>query len=561
MLDGVTSVLVNKLLERAYGGDVRNIPVVDYLGPAPAPVPELAGLQVDPVGDELHLSVGSPAPEVNAWLETLGGAELNWWRAFVSSPVIVQGTSYIDNPIRRLFAPRVGQKVALHSANGQPDRIALYGAARSFGAHKNDFKAVEVAYDAASRMINLTMFEDRRDSSVPLMLQFVYKPEQPYAPIHEVSEGRNERIKGFYWRLWFGDNEKLPALNVRDTFTGPEVTISAADVETFCAVVGNQQEAFKTTRADVVQAPMDFAIVTGWQAIMKAIFPSTIDGDLLKLVHLSNGFKVVPGARTLNAGDVCQAVAKVTAVVNGGAGKTVRVQGYVLCEGNPVMEVESAFLYRGRFTDFENTFEVIEEPDYIVELATDADVGVLKSKGDWFHWDDDSKPLLPGTSLVFRLKSEVTYKDAVNYRSVSVTGDVFVRNTLKKLVKVGMVEFERDDSQGNPVVGYLQRHGEVQGKAIPLANEYTLTTAGVSNTYRAPATNEPYSGISGDFNPIHINPYFSDYASLPGTITHGMWSSAATRRFVETVVAKGHPERVLKYVVLYFSRCAFGCLS
>ncbi|KAI0348905.1 hypothetical protein OH77DRAFT_1594518 [Trametes cingulata] len=37
-------------------------------------------------------------------------------------------------------------------------------------------------------------------------------------------------------------------------------------------------------------APMNFAIVTGWQAIMTSIFPAPIDSDLLKLVHLLNGF-------------------------------------------------------------------------------------------------------------------------------------------------------------------------------------------------------------------------------------------------------------------------------
>jgi acyl dehydratase len=62
--------------------------------------------------------------------------------------------------------------------------------------------------------------------------------------------------------------------------------------------------------------------------------------------------------------------------------------------------------------------------------------------------------------------------------------------------------------------------------------------------YSPQATNEPYSKISGDFKPIHVNPYFSDYASLPGTITHGMWSSAATRKFVENVAAEGRAERV-----------------
>ena len=103
-------------------------------------------------------------------------------------------------------------------------------------------------------------------------------------------------------------------------------------------MVGNQQERFKTVRANDVKAPMDYAIVTGWQAIMKAVFPSSIDGDLLKLVHLSNGFKMIAGARPLKEGDVCRAEAHVVAVVNGDSGKTVRVSGSVLCEGNPVME-------------------------------------------------------------------------------------------------------------------------------------------------------------------------------------------------------------------------------
>src|SRR6266446_228356 len=67
----------------------------------------------------------------------------------------------------------------------------------------------------------------------------------------------------------------------------------------------------------------------------------------------------------------------------------------------------------------------------------------------------------------------------------------------------------------------------------------------------APLTNEPYSKISGDSNPIHTNPYFSDFASLPATITHGLWSSAATRRYVETVVAKEHPDHVIAYVFFF----------
>lgn len=281
------------------------------------------------------------------------------------------------------------------------------------------------------------------------------------------------------------------------------------------------------------------------QAIMKAIFPQTIDGDLLKLVHLSNGFRLVNGARPLKVGDVCKAEARIVSVINTDAGKAVKVKGFVTRDGQPIIEVTSSFLYRGRFDDFKNTFELLEEPDYLVEIKDDAAVGVLKSK-EWFEWDDETKPLQPGTTLVFRVKSEVTYRNKTCFKSVNVSGDIFVRDQIKRLVKVGSVDFVHDDSRGNPVVEYLRRHGQPQGQMTPLPNDgYTMSTPPGTTVFTSPATNEPYSKVSGDFNPIHVNPYFSDFASLPGTITHGMWSSAATRRFVETVVAQGKPDRVV----------------
>lgn len=277
---------------------------------------------------------------------------------------------------------------------------------------------------------------------------------------------------------------------------------------------------------------------------MRAIFPDTIDGDLLKLVHLSNGFRILNGARPFKAGDVCKAEARIASVTNSDSGKTVKVKGHVLRDGQPVIEVNSSFLYRGRFTDYQNTFEVVDEPEYIIAVDDAPSVGVLQSK-EWFEWDNDSKPLLPGTKLIFRVQSELAYKDKSTFSSVSVTGRVFVRDQLKALIPVATVDYTNGVSIGNPVTAYLQRHGQVQGTPVAFENAYSLTSTSAPSTFVAPSTNEPYSKVSGDFNPIHINPYFSDFASLPGTITHGMWSSAATRKYVETVVAQGKPNRVI----------------
>ena len=278
---------------------------------------------------------------------------------------------------------------------------------------------------------------------------------------------------------------------------------------------------------------------------MKSIFPNAIDGDLLRLVHLSNGFRMVEGARPFKAGDVCRAEAHILSVTNANEGKIVKVKGHVYRKDAPVIEVVSSFLYRGRFLDYENTFDTTEEPDYLVTLSTDADVGVLQSK-EWFEWDDESVPLTAGASLIFRVRSVVAYKDRNAFKDVTVKGDVFIRNQMKALIKVGSVEFQQEDVHGNPIVEYLRRHGTAVGLTVPLPNDgYTLTKITDGTTFYAPLTNEPYSKISGDFNPIHVNPYFSTYASLPATITHGLWTSAATRRYIETVVARGHPERVL----------------
>lgn len=278
---------------------------------------------------------------------------------------------------------------------------------------------------------------------------------------------------------------------------------------------------------------------------MQAIFPDIIDGDLLRLVHLSNAFRMVPGARLLQVGDVCQSKARIVAVTNTDSGKVVNVKGTVFRNGEPVIEVTSAFLYRGRFIDFPNTFETVEESDYAVDLPTATDVGILQSK-EWFQWDDSSKPLLPGTTLIFKTQSEYTYKDKKVFAAINVDGAAYIRTHMKQLVKVATVANVTENANGNAVLGYLKRHGRTLGDAVMFENGgYTLTLSQHPSVIIAPLTNEPYSEISGDFNPIHVNPYFADYAGLPGTITHGLWTSAATRKYIESTVARGRPDRVL----------------
>jgi len=238
------------------------VPIVDYLAVAPQAAAGLpAGVVRTESAGAITYHFDKTLPKTSVWLETLGGDKLNWIRALITLNIIVQGTSYIDN--LRILAPHAGQKIVVKDSGSTPASITVYGAARSYGDHIQGFMALEIIYKKAMQGIDVTLFEERQGSSIPLSLQFVYKP--CFAPIHEISTSRNERIKAFYWKLWYGDDESLPAIDIREKFVGPEVTILAEDVEQFCVVVGNQGESFKMVRSEEVQAPMDFAIVTGWQ--------------------------------------------------------------------------------------------------------------------------------------------------------------------------------------------------------------------------------------------------------------------------------------------------------
>ncbi|KAF9642128.1 hypothetical protein BDM02DRAFT_3247313 [Thelephora ganbajun] len=120
------------------------------------------------------------------------------------------------------------------------------------------------------------------------------------------------------------------------------------------------------------------------------------------------------GASPLHVGDVVTTEAKVASVINTSIGKTVKVIGNTIHKGKPIIKVASSFLYSGHFTDYENTFKIVQEPNYKADYPTDASIDILLSK-EWFELHNQPKPLITGTSLIFHLKSEITFKNKFSY--------------------------------------------------------------------------------------------------------------------------------------------------
>jgi fatty acid synthase subunit beta len=551
ILDGVHLNHIKFLLRDVYGGDESQIPVIEYFGSKLLGAHDAAdedGLTVSQLENKtvyrLSSATNATLPDVQSWLQKLAGSTYSWRHAFFTADIFVQGQRFQSNPTARIFAPTFGMVVEISNPE-EPAKTVI--TVREPDTSGKFVKTVEVSL-SKDREIVLNMFEERTalKKAAALSLRFTYRPDVGYAPIHEVMDARNDRIKEFYYKIWFGDEACPFDAPVASKFDGGRATVTSEAINDFVHAVGNTGEAFVDRPGKEVFAPMDFAIVIGWKAITKPIFPRAIDGDLLKLVHLSNGFRMIPGAEPLKKGDVLDTTAQINAVINQEAGKMVEVCGTITRDGSPVMEVTSQFLYRGAYTDFENTFQRKTETPMQLQLATSKDVAILRSK-EWFNLEEPDIELLNKT-LTFKLQSFVQYKNKTAFSQVETIGEVLLELPTKEIIQIASVEYQSGTSYGNPVLDYLERNGAAIDQPVNFENPIPLNGK-TPLTLKAPASNETYARVSGDYNPIHVSRVFSQYANLPGTITHGMYSSAAVRSLVETWAAENHVGRVRSYHV------------
>lgn len=550
ILDGINNSHIKSLTHDLYHNDRSKIPVIEYFGGKLLEASDeidVEGLTISELKDKVIYRLSSAPnatmPEIGNWMQLLAGRSYSWRHAFFTADVFIQGHKFQTNPTQRIFAPSRGMRIEIsHPEDPTRTVIAVYEPTTA-GKY---VKTVEVG-PLSDNEILVSLVEERSATGGPisLPLKFTYHPETGYAPIREVMSARNDRIKEFYYKIWFGEDSVPFDMAVTSRFDGGRATVTSEAINDFVYAVGNTGEAFVERPGKEVFAPMDFAIVVGWKAITKPIFPRAIDGDLLKLVHLSNEFRMMPGAEPLKKGDIVDTTAQINAVINQDSGKMVEVCGTITRDGVPVMEVISQFLYRGAYDDYENTFMRKTETPMQLHLATSKDVAVLRSK-EWFRMDEQPDLDLLNKMLTFKLQSFLRYKNKTVFSSVQTMGEVLLELPTKEVIQVASVDYEAGVSHGNPVTDYLQRYGTALDQPVNFENAIPLSGK-TPLTLKAPASNETYARVSGDYNPIHVSRVFAAYANLPGTITHGMYSSAAVRSLVETWAAENNIGRVRSF--------------
>ncbi|KAI9156014.1 fatty acid synthase alpha subunit Lsd1 [Blastocladiella emersonii ATCC 22665] len=238
------------------------------------------------VGHELH-----DQDERRATLVAGNGA-LDWLRALVLAQNVVQGHMLADNCVPRLLAPRAGTSVTV-----TPTKLALM-------LHDGRTPRLVIRRGAGDE-ITMTLTHAYDGHAASLDLVFWYSPEPPYALVHEKLDGRNARVKALYAAL--STTEVVKGKTRKCTSSH---VVDRDSITQFCKVVQNDAEQFVDRGQDRLAAPLDYAIVAGWQAVMQPLFSGLIDGDPLKLVHLSNSFKVLVPGSLVYAGDKIETRAK-----------------------------------------------------------------------------------------------------------------------------------------------------------------------------------------------------------------------------------------------------------
>ncbi|OJJ42487.1 hypothetical protein ASPZODRAFT_137287 [Penicilliopsis zonata CBS 506.65] len=545
ILDGIHQGLIQRLQQQDPDYQQDGVPIVDCFSRETA-LPDWrlaeAGIHCVPVGNTgavLYEAVrtGSSASP-SQWMAALGGSQGGWRQAFFSTPVIVQGRAMSENPLRRLFQPTRSSYVMVVPKGPQGEPIITLFEHR---AHSPPVKVVEVRVDEPE-VITLEIINHRNagtpgaaDAVTGLQLKFQHRREAVYAPIHELMEGRNERVKAFYYRVWFPGEPPAQWPSVHDTFRESQFEVTADSIAEFAQCVQNASDAASKRRGKPMAAPLDFGVVIGWEALMKPLFSRELDVDLLTLVHLTNGFRMPPDAQPIQVGCVLETTSRIQAISVDEAGKLVEVRALVHHQGKVVLELSSRFLYRGgRHVDWENMFRRVDEEEMELTIASPIDVALLLSK-PWFRLLDPALDLQNQT-LVFVLHSTYRYASRDSFHAVTTVGDVRLNSSLPGGSRpIATVSFTADTNcRGNPVMDYLQRHGSTVQKRRMFDRPIPLPSDSHSAMILTmPPSNEAYAHVSWDFNPIHVSASLSRYADLPGLITHGMYTSARVRGLVE----------------------------
>ncbi|KAL5357217.1 acyl transferase domain-containing protein [Aspergillus floccosus] len=525
ILDRISQYHVDSILRNFYKGNMSLVPHADNAHTTSL-VGQVPGGHCDENTVCTHTFHFQPEDTVN-WLSVLDSGSFWWLRTLLSETYIIQDGKRKKNPLQQVFNVQEGQTVSIdHSSQ----RVVLSDSA-------NGHQIVNMQMlDNGIVAVDLNQPPHFAAAPAVLTLQYTIIANGLTSSVVELTEQRNARIKSLYSNLWLG-YEIDPTTDPHTTFTGSPITLTRE-------IFGKLHEILNLSAARTGNdsIPMDAAVVIAWEVLVKPLLLASVDGDLLQLVHRSNSIEYCT-TDEFRLGDVLHSSSRIQSIGIEEAGKSVVVKATIRRDETDIASITSSFLMRGTYTDFSTCFERIVEPETDLTLSSPVDEDLLRSR-EWFHLNDHEIELV-GKTVTFKLETAVTWESKDKMECLRTEGPVFARSWRGDLMPIGHVSFEARGCKANPVSDFLQRKGRTadQRKLFNVSSQFKQ----LPEVVEIPRSNKAYSLFSRDFNPIHISETFAQYAELPGTITHGMYTSAAVRSAVQQCVVDGDPGRFRRW--------------
>ncbi|KAL3462080.1 acyl transferase domain-containing protein [Aspergillus heterothallicus] len=455
-----------------------------------------------------------------------------WVRALLENDTVLHGRLRQSNPFRQLVRENSDMEVRFGA-----DHLELVPSATD--SYWTNSKAKIVSHNG----VDISIEVHPPQASEPLRLFYRLNQPNDASRLSEVMERRNERIKAFYSNLWLGQDLNL-SFSIEDTFYGPHMVLTEKHIESFERTIGAAFIDHRQMVASSDTLPISLGILIAWNVIIRPLILREIDSNILRLIHRSNAFEYAEGAAPLQKGDTVTSVSTVQAILKDDQGTTVVVEAQIMRLEKPVMRVTSTFLFResSAMKTMPTTFRRTKEKRWRLVVASELDELLLLSRG-WFYPHDDIGSLV-GRCVDFLLETMVKYRTA-GVMNIHVNGKVISPGRDGRNTELATVDFTSDACTGNPVLDFLERRGELVENRTDFS---TPGWVGKSTMHiRMPLSNHDYAQLSKDFNPIHTSPIFASLAGLPGTICHGMCTSAVAEKVLEHILLEGDRDRLRRF--------------
>jgi fatty acid synthase subunit beta len=531
ILDEITSGLIDRILKDYYNNDPESVPSTDdshgYLPPVQQPN-NVKCIYKD--ATRIFHLIGNEEIDTDVWFNLLAQSTKGWMRALLLDEFLLQDQNRVESPFRRVLRLRQGESFQL-------DPIAEVITIMEVKTGRV-VCSVSLQNDCVARL-QLSVPSQTRTTS--LNLDFEYRPDGGDLHFYHNSSKRMEKVTAFYRSLWLNlpdhgsDNHQSD--NNRRIFARKDITVSEDMVYNLSTVMQTALADPNFCFATHGAAPLDVGIVLVWEVLVAPLFE--IEADLTKLVHLSNRFERCSGTAPLCVGETVRASAELRALKIEDHGKSMTVQATIYREETAVAIITSTFFIKGSFTDFHSMFRINEEPAIVLDIPTRLDQAILVDR-EWISFDPHYKPL-QGDTMVFRISTVTTWKSKNVISKIKNRGMVFHRSELGIEEHVGSIDYECVEPKENPVLEFLHRKGRPQTEIKHLKTPGWHSES--TRIINMPTSNEPYAVFSHDVNPIHLCAPFAALAGLPGTISHGMATSAITRAILLQYAADGVEER------------------